>query len=304
MVTPPIWWCWSWWTARRPDYGCRVTKVVDDARRYVSALVAYDGTDYSGFQYQANAPSIQCELERALDKVAGARGRVAGAGRTDAGVHANGQVIATRLNWGDSLDALQRAWNVNLPAAIRVRQVREAPEGFHPRFSAISRTYRYTVRHYAGEDARVAPKLSPLTDRFALFEVRPLDVTAMQKAAQHLLGDHDFATFGQPPQGESTVRRMVQAEWQAVEETLPMLAEYPGRRLVFTITANAFLRHMVRSLVGTLLAVGRGEWSPAEVAMALAARDRNRSAPPAPPQGLVLEKVTYPAELDALIVGK
>lgn len=277
---------------------------MDDALQYVSALVAYDGTDYCGFQYQANAPSIQCELERALGKVAERTGRVSGAGRTDAGVHANGQVIAVSLRWRDSLDALQRAWNVNLPAAIRVRQVRQAPEGFHPRFSAIGRTYRYTVRHYTGEDVRVASKYSPLTDRFSLFEVRPLDVPAMQRAASQLVGYYDFATFGQPPRGESTMRKVAQAEWQVVEGPLPLFSEYPGRQVVFTITANAFLRQMVRNLVGTLLAVGRGEWSPEAVTMALAARDRSRSAPPAPPQGLVLEKVTYPAELDALMYGK
>lgn len=277
---------------------------MDDALRNVSAVVAYDGTDYCGYQYQANAPSIQCELERALGKVAECAGRIAGAGRTDKGVHANGQVVSVRLCWRDRLDALQRAWNVNLPAAVRVRQVRQVPERFHPRFSAISRTYRYTVWHYTGEDARIAPKHSPLTDRFSLFEVRPLDVLAMQRAATHFVGEHDFATFGQPPQGDSTVRRVVQAEWQVVEDNLPLLDDYPGQRLVFTITANAYLRQMVRSLVGTLLAVGRGEWSQEAVATALAARNRSRSAPPAPPQGLVLEKVTYPAELDALIYGK
>ena len=150
----------------------------------------------------------------------------------------------------------------------------------------------------------MAPKHSPLTDRFSLFEVRPLDVQAMQRAATQFVGEHDFATFGQPPQGESTVRRVVQAEWQVVEDSLPLLDNYPGQRLVFTITANVYLRQMVRSLVGTLLAVGRGEWSQEAVATALAARNRSRSAPPAPPQGLVLEKVTYPAELDALIYGK
>jgi tRNA pseudouridine38-40 synthase len=134
--------------------------------------------------------------------------------------------------------------------------------------------------------------------------VRPLDIAAMQAAAVGLVGSHDFATFGQPPQGEGTVRNVYTAEWQAVTEDLPPLGDYPGRRLVFTITANAFLRQMVRSIVGSLLAVGRGEWSIADLQEALTACDRNRSAPPAPPQGLVLEKVTYPGDLDALIHGK
>jgi tRNA pseudouridine38-40 synthase len=270
--------------------------------------VAYDGSDYRGFQYQTNAASIQCELEAALDKVAQRASRVAGAGRTDAGVHASGQVIAVHVEWRHDLAALQRAWNVHLPDAITVRRLRTVPAEFHPRFSALSRTYRYTVRQGSAGESRneagqQAPRRSPLTDRFALYAVRPLDVAAMQGAAQVLVGSHDFATFGQPPRGESTERTVYAAEWQLVQEDLPTLGDYPGQRLVFTVTANAFLRQMVRSFVATLLAVGRGEWSVDDVAAALAARSRSRSAPPAPPQGLVLEKVTYPAVLDALIHG-
>ena len=272
--------------------------------QYVSALVAYDGSDYHGFQYQANAASIQCELEAALDKVAKRAGRVAGAGRTDAGVHASGQVIAVHVEWRHDLLALQRAWNVHLPDAITVRRLRAVPAEFHPRFSALRRTYRYTVRQGSSEQGEQAPRCSPLTDRFALYVGRPLAVAAMQEAAQVLVGSHDFATFGQPPQGESTERTVYAAEWQVVREDLPTLGDYPGQRLVFTVTANAFLRHMVRSFVATLLAVGRGEWSALDVAAALQARSRSRSAPPAPPHGLVLEKVTYPAVLDALIHGK
>ena len=275
--------------------------------QYVSALVAYDGSAYHGFQYQANAATVQCELEAALDKVAKREGRVAGAGRTDAGVHASGQVIAVYVHWQHSLPALQRAWNVNLPDAITVRKLQAVPEEFHPRHSAVSRTYRYTIWQGpgdAGTSVEQAPRRSPLTDRFALYEVRSLNLAAMQDAALSLVGSHDFATFGQPPQGESTVRAVHRAEWQVVEENLPQLGDYPSRRLVFTITANAFLRQMVRSIVGSLLAVGRGEWAVGDFASALEARNRMHSAPPAPPQGLVLEKVTYPAELDALIHGK
>jgi tRNA pseudouridine38-40 synthase len=272
--------------------------------QYVSALVAYDGSAYHGFQYQAKVATIQCELEAALDQVVERRGRVFGAGRTDAGVHASGQVIAVHVAWQHTLPALQRAWNVNLPAAITVRRLRNAPEGFHPRYSALSRTYRYTIQQGSDESLGYAPRRSPLTDRFALYEVRPLNVDAMQAAAASLIGSHDFASFGQPPQGESTVRAVQRAEWLVVEENLPSLGDYPGKRLVFTITANAFLRQMVRSIVGSLLAVGRGEWTVDDMVRALEARDRNRSAPPAPPQALVLEKVTYPAELDTLIYGK
>ena len=272
--------------------------------QYVSALVAYDGSAYHGFQYQANAASIQCELEAALDKAAERVGRIAGAGRTDAGVHAVGQVIAVHVEWRHDLAALQRAWNAHLPSAISVRRLTAVPEEFHPRYSALSRTYRYTVRGASSEEVGRAPRRSPLTDRFALYEVRPLAVVAMQEAAQVLVGSHDFATFGQPPGGEGTQRTVYTAEWQVVRDDLPALSDYPGPRLVFTVTANAFLRQMVRSMVATLLAVGRGEWSVDDVAQVLAARKRSRSAPPAPPHGLVLEKVTYPAALDTLIHGK
>lgn len=275
--------------------------------QYVSAQVAYDGSAYHGFQYQTNAATIQCELEAALDRVAKREGRVAGAGRTDAGVHASGQVIAVYVHWQHSLPALQRAWNVHLPDAITVRKVQAVPEGFHPRHSAVSRTYRYTIWQgpgVTGKSVEQAPRRSPLTDRFALYEVRSLNLAAMQEAALGLVGSHDFATFGQPPNGESTVRAVHTAEWQVVEENLLRLGDYPSRRLVFTITANAFLRQMVRSIVGSLLAVGRGEWAVSDFESALEACNRCRSAPPAPPQGLVLEKVTYPAELDALIYGK
>ena len=272
--------------------------------RYYGALVAYDGTDYHGFQYQRNAPSVQDALEAALDRFTRRESRVVGAGRTDAGVHALGQVIAARVAWSHRATDLQRAWNANLPPAVTVRQVSEVADDFHPRFSAVSRTYRYTVQNYGGEDWRKVPYRSPLTDRFAFFEAHPLDLAAMNEAARHLVGTHDFATFGQPPEaGDGTVRSIVQAEWQSVDGAPAPLDQYPGRQLVFTITANAFLRQMVRNVVGTLLAVGRGERSVAEVAEALAARSRDRSAPPAAPQGLVLEKVTYPHWLDGLIHG-
>ena len=269
--------------------------------RYYSALVAYDGTDYHGFQVQRNASSVQGALEATLNAFTLRASRVVGAGRTDAGVHALGQVIAVRLGWAHTAADLQRAWNAHLPPAITVRCVVEAPDDFHPRFSALSRTYRYTVRNAGSEDWRTLPRRSPLTDRFALFEGRPLDEAVMEEAARHLVGTHDFATFGQPPEpGDGTVRTVLAARWDVTDEALGL---YPGRQLVFTITANAFLRQMVRNIVGTLLAVGRGEWRVADVANALAARRRNRSAPPAAPQGLVLEKVTYPHWLDGLIHG-
>ncbi len=241
--------------------------------QYVSALVAYDGSAYHGFQYQANAATIQCELEAALDRVAKRDGRVAGAGRTDAGVHASGQVIAVYVHWqhqsagvAASLERLPAGCDHGAQGAGGAGGVSPPLQRCQPHVPL----YGLARSRRCRGSAELAPRRSPLTDRFALYEVRSLNLAAMQEAALGLVGSHDFATFGQPPQGESTVRTVHAAEWQVVEENLPQLGDYPSRRLVFTITANAFLRQMVRSIVGSLLAVGRGEWAVSDFASALA----------------------------------
>ncbi len=269
---------------------------------YVAGLVAYDGTDYHGFQYQKGPATIQGELEQALRSFAQTEGRVVGSGRTDRGVHANGQVVVVHVYWRHGVSTLQRAWNAHLPDAICIRELRIAPETFHPRFSAVNRTYRYTICQSAPSDYPVAPRRSPLTDRFALFVPQVLDLAAMNRAAQVLVGEHDFATFGQPPQGINTVRRLIQAEWQAVHTDLTMLDGYASRIIVFTVTANAFLRQMVRNLVGTQLDVGQGKRSVDDVISALQAKERQLSSPPAPAHGLVLERVTYPAYLSLFVL--
>ena len=272
--------------------------------RTICALVAYDGTDFHGFQFQAKVPSVQGVLEQTLDDICQREGRIIGAGRTDAGVHANGQVIMASVRWGHELAALERAWNVRLPPTVSVRCVREAPVGFNPRFGAIGRTYRYTVQVYCSPAGFPVLKHSPLTDRFSLFATRTFDVAAMNAAAAHLIGVHDFATFGQATHHEMTVRHVQAAAWQESSDSPPALDVFPGRRLVFTITANAFLRQMVRRIVGTLLAVGRSELTPSAFEAVLAAHDRSNAAPPAPPQGLVLERVTYPPAVDRWVHGK
>ena len=243
----------------------------------VRAVVAYDGTDYSGFQRQANAPTVQAALEAALTQVTQETIAVLAAGRTDAGVHAAGQVIAFDTVWRHSLDDLQRALNAVLPADIVVRKVEEAAPDFHPRYSARSRCYQYTVYN--------APVRWPLARRYSLYVSAPLDVEAMRRAARTLIGERDFATFGQPPQGNVTVRRVSAAVWRG---------EPPW--LTFDIEANAFLYRMVRSVVGTLLQVGRGELSEEEFAALLASCDRSQAGPTAPPHGLCLMEVKYPFE--------
>ena len=257
----------------------------------VAGLIAYDGTDFCGFQVQKEAPTVQGALEEALEDLTGAQSRVSGAGRTDTGVHARGQVITVEVPWRHSLEGLRQAWNQRLPASILVRCLTEAPQGFHPRFSAAERTYRYTT--WAPTCEGVGAKRFPLIDRFALVLPKRPDLEAMNDAARLLMGTHDFATFGQAPQGENTVRRIVSLFWERVEESLPALDPYPSERLVMTVTANAFLRRMARNVAGSLLAVGLGTWQTEELAAALSAKDRSRSAPPLPPSGLVLERVQY-----------
>lgn len=245
----------------------------------IRAKVAYDGTDFVGFQRQAaqRGRTVQGELEAALEKVCQSRVAVVGAGRTDAGVHATGQVIAFEVDWKHSLDALGRALNVTLPEDVAVRDLEPCEVGFHPRFSAKSRTYVYT--------AYVSEVRQPLLRRFAWqLEQRP-DVTVMNEAAQRLIGSHDFAAFGSSPSGrseETTVREVLRADWQAMND-----------RLYFTIEANAFLFRMVRRIVMALVRVGRGEYSPDEIENMLESGDAQRIKGLAPACGLCLVDVKY-----------
>ena len=241
----------------------------------VRAIVAYDGTDYGGFQRQANAPTIQAALEAALAQVTRETITVLAAGRTDAGVHAAGQVIALDTVWRHGVGALQRALNAVLPANIAVKDVEEVAPGFHPRYDARSRHYRYTLYN--------APVRWPLKRRYSLYVAASLDVEAMQQATRSLLGEHDFAAFGRPhkPSGV-TVRRMLMAEWGGKAPSL-----------TFDIEANAFLYRMARSIVGTMLQVGKGEMSVEEFTAVLASCDRSQAGPTAPPHGLCLMQVKY-----------
>jgi tRNA pseudouridine38-40 synthase len=244
----------------------------------VRAVIAYDGTDYGGFQRQTNAPTIQEGLETALAQVTQEAITVLAAGRTDAGVHAAGQVIAFDTGWRHGVGALQRALNAVLPPDIAVQKIEEAAPGFHPRYDARSRHYRYTLHN--------APMRWPLARFYSLHVVAPLDVEAMQAAARVLIGEHDFAAFGRPPQGDkrigATTRQVMLAEWG---EDSPWLT--------FDIEANAFLYRMVRSIVGTLLQVGKERMSVEEFAAVLKSCERSRAGSTAPPHGLSLVEVKY-----------
>ena len=243
------------------------------------ALVEYDGSAYYGFQRQREGqPTIQAELESALGQVVHRPVSITGAGRTDSGVHALGQVITFDVEWRHGSETLQRALNANLPTAIAILQLNEVSSTFHPRFDARRRTYAYHVYHAAVR--------SPLRRQRSWHVPRPLDVERMNQAAAHLIGVHDFATFGQPPQGENSVREVFTVGWQRHQDDI----------LVFFIEANAFLYRMVRSLVGSLKLVGEGAWTGEDFIAALQACDRSRSGAPAPAHGLYLVSVTYDNE--------
>ena len=233
--------------------------------------MSYDGTAYAGFQIQTNAPTVQGELERVLAQICAEPVRITGAGRTDAGVHATGQVIDFRTASALDGSTMERGVNALLPEDIAISALEPAGETFHSRFSATGRTYEYRIR--------TGPTRDPLERRREHWLPEALDVSAMQDAAARLVGIHDFAAFAAGVSGERNVRRAV---WHRRDEVLR-----------FEIEANAFLRGMVRGIVGTLLWAGRGKISADRFEEILVARDRAQAGPSAPAQGLCLIEVSY-----------
>jgi tRNA pseudouridine38-40 synthase len=238
------------------------------------AIVEYDGTEYKGFQVQPEHPTIQGEIERALQETIGTETRIAGAGRTDAGVHALGQVIGFSVAWRHEQAALQNALNARLSDDIAVRRLREAEPGFHPRFSACSRVYVYTVLNRGLR--------SPLASRYSYQFADDLDLETLNAASALMVGTHDFGTFGAPTVGEITIRRVMRAGWAR-----------NGDIVTFTVEANGFLRRMVRTMVSALLRVGAGHEERESINRLLETVDRSEAPAPAPASGLCLTEVTY-----------
>jgi tRNA pseudouridine38-40 synthase len=239
-------------------------------------LLEYEGTGLGGSQYQKNTGTIQDALERALRSLTGEPIRVALAGRTDAGVHARGQVAACTSGSRHGPDVFVRALNHHLPDQIAVRAAREVPLTFDPRRQAAGRRYRYTIHN-----GRQRPAL---LRRFVWQVAEPLDVDAMRQAAVSLVGQHDFAAFTQPSLAgrQSTCRRMTRAEVKRF-----------GRRILVDMEANAFLPHQVRRTVGSLVEVGRGRLSPAEFEALVREARPGAASFAAPARGLCLMKVRY-----------
>ena len=246
--------------------------------------LGYDGTAFGGWAAQPGRRTVQGELERALAVLDPAAPRLTVAGRTDAGVHARGQVAHADLAPAVARDRLLlRRLNGLLPEDVRVRAVAEAPAGFDARFSALARTYRYRVAD--------GPQLAdPLRRAEVLAWPRPLDVAAMAAACPPMLGEHDFAAFCKRREGATTVRALLALHWAREE----------GGLAVLTITADAFCHSMVRSLVGAFLAVGEGRRPPEWPASLLGLGTRAGDVVVAPPHGLVLERVDYPPDAELL----
>jgi tRNA pseudouridine38-40 synthase len=245
------------------------------------ATIEYDGHDFAGWQRIAARRTVQGTLETALAEITGEETRVIGAGRTDAGVHAAGQVAHVDVPWAAThgAAALQRAWNARLPRDVAIHELAPAPAAFHARHSATSRAYRYELF--------TAPVRAPLRRRYAWHVRAPaLEITAIRAAAARYVGTHDFRAFGRPtgPSGV-TLRRVDRVEVEAIGDTVR-----------FVIEANAFLRHQVRRMVGFLVDIGRGALPEAAVTQALAPGWSGPAPSKAPPQGLTLWQVNYPPE--------
>lgn len=243
--------------------------------------VQYDGTEFSGWQVQEGRRTVQGELARALSLLDGAEVVVHGAGRTDAGVHAEAQVASARLARGWEPGRLRAALNGNLARDLRVIDAREAPENFHARFDARGKTYCYRVFN--------APFASPFWSRYALHEARALDLGAMREAAALFVGEHDWTAFSAARADVKTrVRNLTGLEvlgWHS--------ARGRGRLLEMRVSADGFLRYMVRSIAGALLAAGRGELDAADLRRAVETGERPRAAATAPAHGLTLVEVRY-----------
>jgi tRNA pseudouridine38-40 synthase len=249
--------------------------------RHIRLVVEYDGTGLCGWQRQANGPTVQGHLEDALGKLLAHEVTVVGASRTDAGVHASGQVASFRTERAIPLHGVRRGLNSLLPRAIAIADAAEAPDDFHPRFSATGKHYRYLVLTRADRSPR-------WRDR-AWHRPGSLDRAAMRDAAAALIGEHDFAAFRAAGcTAIRTIRRVDQIEISDVPR------ERSTEQLVaIDVRGNAFLRNMVRIVVGTLVEVGRGMRPPGQVAEILASKDRTQAGITAPAHGLELVAVRY-----------
>ena len=264
--------------------------------RTLKLTIAYDGTNYAGWQRQENAISIQQVLEDEIDAIVGAHHPLNAAGRTDAGVHAAAQVASITIDHPIPADELLRALNARLKAGdIRIRSIDEMPDRWDARIYAKGKTYRYAIWNGASP--------SPFFRHVVWHVPQPLDQERMARAAEALIGEHDFAAFkGRGTDVLTTVRRVLSAEIVEMNiHTDQPIALSPldgapddgGRLLRFEISGSGFLRHMVRTIAGTLVDIGRGNMAVDDIRAIIESKDRSRTGQTAPAQGLMLWKVHY-----------
>ena len=240
----------------------------------LALIIEYEGTDYSGFQFQENASTIQGELEKSINCLTGDIVRIKGAGRTDAGVHAKNQVIAFDSKFSDDLEVYFRGINYYLPESISVKSIFEVSQDFDPRRDATSRVYKYTILN--------SDSPSPLLRRTTYFDSDYMDIEIMKKASQMFLGVHDFKKFCSPVKtGLSTVREIFDSK-----------NDHENSLIFYTVEGNAFLPRQVRRMVGSLLKIAKGKMNLDELFELICAKGDNIS-PSLPANGLCLEKVNY-----------
>jgi len=269
--------------------------------RNVLLTIAYDGTDFAGWQRQPNARTVQGELEKALSVVCKEPVAVEGTSRTDAGVHALAQRATLRGDFEIPAERIPFAVNGILSApegpmkigAIRVTAAEEMPEGFHARYNATGKTYRYRIE--------AGPVPDPFERNRAYFLEKELDVHAMREAASYLIGTHDFAAFqasggNEVPSTVKTIRRIEITESRTVHRHAPDGAPRREQHILMEFTGSGFLYRMVRNLVGTLVETGRGQRKPEEMKAVLESLDRAKAGHTAPPQGLYLKEIYYDHE--------
>jgi tRNA pseudouridine38-40 synthase len=267
--------------------------------RNIKFTIAYDGTDFSGWQAQPGLATIQGALADVLEKLTERRLMIHAAGRTDAGVHAAGQVVNFKTQSALPTEELQRAFNALLPPSIRVNAAEEVGPDFHSRWDALAKTYRY--RLFRG------PVVPPFFWRFVLHDPYELDFDAMADAARYFCGEHDFTTFAASTGSEEDDRERLVTRIVYRSELLRTISPdstVAAEEWVYVVRGKSFMRHMVRKMLGTLIDVGRGKLPAGDVPGLFALRDRSKSGPTMPPHGLCLESVEYPDPADSLALKK
>jgi tRNA pseudouridine38-40 synthase len=263
--------------------------------RNIKFTIAYDGTDFSGWQAQPSQSTVQGALTDVLEKLTQRRVMIYAAGRTDAGVHAAGQVVNFKIQSPLTTEEFQRSFNALLPPSIRVNAAEEVSPDFHSRWDALAKTYRYRI--FRGH---VVP---PFLWKYVQHDPYELTFDAMAEAARYFMGEHDFTSLAASTGSEeddrerTTIRTIYRSEFLRVQNAN---SHDPAEEWVYEVRGKSFMRHMVRKMVGTLIDVGRGKLAAADLPELFALRDRSKSGATMPPHGLCLESVEYPDPANSL----